>query len=789
MGFSARAPASDTTIGVVEAFDVPDDVVISPPDGILEVSVTPPSRSALFASSTESIFVRVTDGIGVATATINATVSNGGSLTFRNDGVSPDVSPNNSVYSASFNVPTNTTSVTITLVISAPGKVNSTNLVQYDIIPLPTNDNFADSIKVPTSGAIYVSNNRFATTELNEPFHANVTNSAASLWWTWASGFTTNVLVDTGTSLFDTVVAVYTGSQLSALTRVASANDIGTRRQAFVIFQAQAGVTYKIAVASAARGGTGTLHLRVAPGGLPDTSAPVVTVTSPLNGFVFSTNRIVISGTAVDPQPDPSGINRILISSTSSLNPEEVTEVVLTNRPVSALDSTNWSQTIAIAEGLNTIRVTATDIAGNISQPATLQVNYLRLDPPNDLFINAIALTGGSGVKTANTLNAGKESGEPDHAGNAGGKSAWWTFTPTNDGILTLSTTNSTFDTVLGIYLGSRVNTLTPVASDDDAYEGVSFSKITQAVRSNQVYRIAVDGFNGAFGVVFLSYSFAVSNINHLTINTIENGTVVPGTGDYPHDSTVVLSALPGANYEFVAWEGDIPSAANPLSIVVNTNYTLTARFRAHVYTDGFESGTLPNPPWSAAGSQPWLVQSSVVSFGQFAARSGAITHSQFSSLIRSSLTGAGVGSFDYKVSSETNWDWLEFYLNGSLLQRWSGESGWATYQFAVPAGTNRFEWRYVKDPSNSAGQDAAFIDNLDLPPVLVSLRLLNATVGGFQVQFQGPASQSVRIQGSSNLATWQDISSIILSNGAVFQFTDPQTPYPSYRFYRAVSP
>src|SRR5439155_12219521 len=383
-----------------------------------------------------------------------------------------------------------------------------------------------------------------------------------------------------GTSLFDTVVAVYTGSQLSALTRVASANDIGTRRQAFVIFQAQAGVTYKIAVASAARGGTGTLHLRVAPGGLPDTSAPVVTVTSPLNGFVFSTNRIVISGTAVDPQPDPSGINRILISSTSSLNPEEVTEVVLTNRPVSALDSTNWSQTIAIAEGLNTIRVTATDIAGNISQPATLQVNYLRLDPPNDLFINAIALTGGSGVKTANTLNAGKESGEPDHAGNAGGKSAWWTFTPTNDGILTLSTTNSTFDTVLGIYLGSRVNTLTPVASDDDAYEGVSFSKITQAVRSNQVYRIAVDGFNGAFGVVFLSYSFAVSNINHLTINTIENGTVVPGTGDYPHDSTVVLSALPGANYEFVAWEGDIPSAANPLSIVVNTNYTLTARFR-----------------------------------------------------------------------------------------------------------------------------------------------------------------------------------------------------------------
>jgi len=71
---------------------------------------------------------------------------------------------------------------------------------------------------------------------------------------------------------------------------------------------------------------------------------------------------------------------------------------------------------------------------------------------------------------------------------------------------------------------------------------------------------------------------------------------------------------------------------------------------------------------------------------------------------------------FDYKVSSETNWDWLEFYLNGRLLQRWSGEAGWATYQFSVLAGTNVFQWRYTKDPIGSAGLDAAFIDNLDLP-------------------------------------------------------------------------
>ncbi len=182
----------------------------------------------------------------------------------------------------------------------------------------------------------------------------------------------------------------------------------------------------------------------------------------------------------------------------------------------------------------------------------------------------------------------------------------------------------------------------------------------------------------------------------------------------------------------------------------------------------------------------------------QYAARSGVITNSESSTLTLTILSGGGVGSFDYRVSSETNWDWLEFYVNGvpglsKPLKSWSGEAGWTTYQFSVPAGTNILAWRYVKDSSTSAGSDAAFIDNVDIPPVApvpTSLRLLNPTADGFQVQFQGPASQNVRIQGSTNLVSWEDISTQVLSNGAVFQFTDPEKGnYPAYRFYRAVTP
>ena len=127
--------------------------------------------------------------------------------------------------------------------------------------------------------------------------------------------------------------------------------------------------------------------------------------------------------------------------------------------------------------------------------------------------------------------------------------------------------------------------------------------------------------------------------------------------------------------------------------------------------------------------------------------------------------------------------------MNGNRLQSWSGEVGWANYQFTVPAGTNTFEWRYSKDSFQSFGLDAAFIDNLDLPLAAPSLRLLNPTADGFQVEFQGTSTQSVRIQGSTDLTTWQTLSTTNLANGTVIQFTDPQAPNSLRRFYRAVSP
>ena len=64
----------------------------------------------------------------------------------------------------------------------------------------------------------------------------------------------------------------------------------------------------------------------------------------------------------------------------------------------------------------------------------------------------------------------GKESGEPDHAGDPGGHSIWFAWTPAETGQVAISTCNGfgSLDSVLAVYTGSAIGALTPVAANDD---------------------------------------------------------------------------------------------------------------------------------------------------------------------------------------------------------------------------------------------------------------------------------------------------------------------------------
>lgn len=117
-----------------------------------------------------------------------------------------------------------------------------------------------------------------------------------------------------------------------------------------------------------------------------------------------------------------------------------------------------------------------------------------------DAFHRAETLSGTEAASTASNVGATREPGEPEHAGNPGGASLWWSWTAPAAGWTEVTTGGSDFDTLLGIYTGEQVEALDLVAANDDAIGKSSAARFP--ARAGITYRIAVDGFNNGTGPV-----------------------------------------------------------------------------------------------------------------------------------------------------------------------------------------------------------------------------------------------------------------------------------------------
>jgi len=95
---------------------------------------------------------------------------------------------------------------------------------------------------------------------------------------------------------------------------------------------------------------------------------------------------------------------------------------------------------------------------------------------------------------------------------------------------------------------------------------------------------------------------------------------------------------------------------------------------------------------------------------------SGNITDNQQSVLEVSALllTNGYIG-FEYRVSSEPNYDFLYFYVNNVLILSDSNMASFVTYHRNLTKGYYTFKWVYSKDFSFSQGEDAGFLRMLEL--------------------------------------------------------------------------
>lgn len=167
---------------------------------------------------------------------------------------------------------------------------------------VPTNDNFANAATLSVSGdsGQVVGVNIAATAEVGEPDHADETPTH-SVWWKWTATVDRPVTLTTFGSNFDTVLSVYTGTQVNGLTSVAANDDEETAviRTSKLTLAPTIGTTYYIAV-DGWNGSYGQVTLNLTLG--TSSGSPPIITTQPTSQSVTLgsdvTYRVVASGSS-----------------------------------------------------------------------------------------------------------------------------------------------------------------------------------------------------------------------------------------------------------------------------------------------------------------------------------------------------------------------------------------------------------------------------------------------------------------------------------------------------------
>ena len=150
--------------------------------------------------------------------------------------------------------------------------------------------------------------------------------------------------------------------------------------------------------------------------------------------------------------------------------------------------------------------------------------------PFNDSFAQRAVLSGSVIQVRSSNVGATIETGESTTlAGVTVGASLWWTWTAPQSGTYYLETLGSSFDTVLGVFTGSSLSSLAPVASNSAAGAGVTTSHIALNATAGTAYQIEVAGLNGATGLAALRIVAPPPNDNFANAQT-EVGDPVTGT-------------------------------------------------------------------------------------------------------------------------------------------------------------------------------------------------------------------------------------------------------------------
>ena len=184
-----------------------------------------------------------------------------------------------------------------------------------------------------------------------------------------------------------------------------------------------------------------------------------------------------------------------------------------------------------------------------------------------DQFEDQLAIFEPSGIGRGSNVGATAQRDEPWHFGKLGGRSVWISWMVKGNGIATVRTMGSSFDTLLAAYTGDDLTSLKELASDDDRGGGFLGSEIRFNAIDGMVVHLVVDGFSGEEGDILLGWSLVPTSLALPEILVQPQNQLVTAS----NDATFAVQAL-GTRLEYVWFFNGRPvtDATGPILTIPN---------------------------------------------------------------------------------------------------------------------------------------------------------------------------------------------------------------------------
>ena len=438
----------------------------------------------------------------------------------------------------------------------------------YQSVPL--DDSFSKRTGLELLAGVFRSSNRGATKEPGEPNHAGKPGGK-SVWLNWLAPGKGIATFRTRGSSFDTLLAVYSGDTLDKLRPEAADDDTDGNGTSIVQFNTD-GIPYAIAI-DGQGGAEGDFILEwtwqqtdsLLPKILTQPAGQTVPEGAPVQFMVLAEGiglhyQWYFDGIAI------SGATENLLT-INKAKPQQVGlyQVEIASEAGTKVMSRQVFLELGTDPGVHTEDKFEDVFLGVGSDPRKLS------GPHQSVFTSVSA--GVPGTQIFSSVGSSTESSEPFHGGAIGGASRWFYLKPTTNGVMVIDTVGSDFDTVLSVYTGSSLFSLTLLVSDNNgAPDGVR-SRVSFTAVKNTSYYVAVDGVLGASGIVSLNY--LLGNAPTITLAPT-NQTVRTGTNV---TMTAAATGTPAPAFQWRRNGVDVPGATSSSLALVNVTTNLSGSY------------------------------------------------------------------------------------------------------------------------------------------------------------------------------------------------------------------